>query len=96
MIARVLAKKGATVWVRWMIYKEVAQLVILYGSESWVVTGEMMKVLERFNHWLARQITGMTATCDGAGSGDIPWWWQHYKKRHHTPYWSTFGGGRQT
>ena len=31
-------------------YKEVAQLVILYGSDIWVVMGEMIKVLEGFRH----------------------------------------------
>ena len=46
-----------------IIYKAVAQLVILYGSESWVVTGDMLKVLKVFHHYVARRIIGMTATC---------------------------------
>ena len=45
-----------------MMYKAVAQSVLLKVSESWVVTGEMLKVLEGFHHWAARRITGMTAT----------------------------------
>ena len=49
-----------------MMYNAVAQLVLLYGSESWVVTGAMLKVLGGFHHRVARRITGMTATC-GAG-----------------------------
>ena len=32
------------------IYKAVAHSVILYGSESWVVTREMLKVLEVLPH----------------------------------------------
>ena len=44
-----------------MIYKAVAQLVLLYGSEIWV-----LKILEGFHHREDRQITGMTAT-HGAG-----------------------------
>ena len=46
-----------------MMYKAVAQLVILYNSESWVVTGEMLKVLEEFYHQVDRHITGMTTEC---------------------------------
>ena len=42
------------------MYKAVEKSVLLYGSESWMVTGEMLKVLAGFNHREARQITGMT------------------------------------
>ena len=45
MITRVLEKTGATVRAGGMIYKAVAHSVLLYGSESWVVTGPMIKVL---------------------------------------------------
>ena len=37
MVARVLERKGATVQDRVSIYKAVAQLVLLYVSEIWVV-----------------------------------------------------------
>ena len=66
MIARVLESTGATLRDRGEIYKRVAQLVLLYGSKIWVVTGEMPKVLTAFHHWAARRITGMT-TKRGAG-----------------------------
>ena len=49
-----------------MMYKAVAQSVLFYGSESWVVTGEMLKFLEGFHHRASRRIKGMMATC-GAG-----------------------------
>ena len=42
------------------MYKAVAQSVILYGINIWVVTGEMLKVLEGFHYRAARRITGMT------------------------------------
>ena len=48
-------------WALGMIYKSVAQSVLLYGSESWVVTGAMLKVLERFRHQATRLITRMMA-----------------------------------
>ena len=48
------------------MYKAVAQSVLLYSSESLVVTGAMLKVLEGLHHQLARQVTGMIET-SGAG-----------------------------
>ena len=62
MIARVFEKMGSMLWARWMIYKAVSQLVLLYGSESSVFTGEMLKLLEEFHHQASNLITGMTET----------------------------------
>ena len=45
-----------------------AQLVILYGIESWVATGDMLKVLTAFHHQAAQRITGVETTgFHGAG-----------------------------
>ena len=44
-----------------MMYKAVEKSVLLYGSESWMVTGEMLKVVEGVFHQAARRITGVTA-----------------------------------
>ena len=49
------------------IYKSLAQLVLLYVRESWVVTGDMLKVLEGFHHWETQRITGMTAKLGAGG-----------------------------
>ena len=62
VIVRVLAKTGVTVRSRGMMYNGVSQSVLLYGSESWVVTGEMLKLLQGFHRWAARLITEMTTT----------------------------------
>ena len=59
---RVLTKTGAKLKARGMIYKAVAQKVLLYGSKIWVVTGAMLKILEGFQYWEARRITGMAST----------------------------------
>ena len=66
MISRVLENTRAPVWARGMMYRAVSQLVLLYGSESWVVMGATLKVLEGFHHRASRLITGMAAT-RGAG-----------------------------
>ena len=44
---------GAMVRDQGMIYNLVAQLMILYGSKRWVITGDMLKFLEGFHHWVA-------------------------------------------
>ena len=36
-------------------------MVLLYGCESWVVTGAIMKVLEGFHHRVAQRLAGLTA-----------------------------------
>ena len=60
MVAGVLERTGATVQSRGEIYKMMTQLVLLYGSKRWVMTGEMLKVLEGFHHQSTPRITGMT------------------------------------
>ena len=72
VIVRVLVKTGATARARGMMYKSVARSVLLYGSESWVVTGEMLTVPEGFHHRAARRITGMTATRGAGGEWEYP------------------------
>ena len=66
MVARVLERMGATVWAQGAMYKAVTQSVILYIIKSWVLTGEMLKVMEGFHHRAAQLITGLTSKC-GAG-----------------------------
>ena len=60
VISKVLTKTILTVWDRWVLYKEVAQTVILYGSDIWVVAGAMLKLLEGFLHKADQRIVGMT------------------------------------
>ena len=60
MIDRFLEWTGETVRARGESYKAVAQLVLLYGSKSLVVAGDMLKVLTAFHHRAAQQITEMT------------------------------------
>ena len=72
IITRVLEKTRETVWARGMMYKVVAQLVLLYGSEIWVTTGDMLKVLEGFHHREARRIMGMAETRGAGGEWEYP------------------------
>ena len=54
------------------IYKVAEQLVLLYGSKIWVVTGEILKVLEGFQHRAARRITGMSDKRGAGGEWEYP------------------------
>ena len=49
-----------------------AQSVLLYGNESWVVTGEMLKILTAFQHQAEIRITGMTDNRGAGGEWDHP------------------------
>ena len=44
-----------------MLYKVVVQMVLLYGSNIWVMEGSILKVLEGFHHQATRRIVVMTA-----------------------------------
>ena len=60
LMAKVLTKTVATVLERAMMYKVVFQMVLLYRSESWVLTEEMLKVMEGLHHQVAWRIEGMS------------------------------------
>ena len=45
--------------------------MLLYESESWVVTGAMFKLLEEFHHRLEIRIKGMMTLCTMIGE----WEW---------------------
>jgi exonuclease III len=57
-ICRILSKEGANPKAMASIYKAVVQAVLLYGSESWVLTQSMEKKLQSFHRRCARYITG--------------------------------------
>ena len=67
-----------------MLYKAVVYMVLLYGSEIWVMTRAILKVLEVFCHLVVRRISGNMdrSTVDGewecppvADSLETSWLW---------------------
>ena len=54
------------------MYKAVAQSMILYGSESWVVMGEMLKDMTELHHQAGQRITGMTMKREAGGEWEYP------------------------
>ena len=53
-----LAREGASPRVSSMFYKAIIQSVLLYGSETWVISSSMLKTLEGFHSRVARRLTG--------------------------------------
>lgn len=57
MLARVLLQEGAKPKVMGMFYKAVVQSVLLYGSETWVLTKANYEILNSFHVTIARKIS---------------------------------------
>ena len=57
LLSRPLIKTGVKPRVIGFFYKAVAQSVLLYGCETWVVTPRMLKALDAFHHNVARRIS---------------------------------------
>ena len=72
MVVRFMERTGETVRTWGSMYKAVEKLVLFYGRKSWVVTGEILKVLEGFHHRAARRIMGMTAKRGAGGEWEYP------------------------
>ena len=72
MLARVIKRTGAMIRARGEMYKAVERSVLLYSSKSWLMTGEMLKVLTSFCHRAARWITGITDKYGACGEWEYP------------------------
>ena len=59
-MARILGREGADPKVSRMFYIAVTQQVLLFGAESWVLTGKMEAALDAFQGRVARRLTGRT------------------------------------
>ena len=71
-VGKVVMNMGEKMHAQGMLYKAVVQVVLLYGSKSWVVTGDMLKVLKGFHQLVAREITGMTLQPIMSGEWEWP------------------------
>ena len=55
---RILSREGADLWVSGFFFKSVVQAVLLFATETWVVTLCMGRVLGGFQDQVARNLTG--------------------------------------
>ena len=64
----ILNREGADPKLSGHFYKAVAQAVLLFGAEMWVLTPRMEQALDRFEHKVARRLTGRQPRRRGVGS----------------------------
>jgi 5'(3')-deoxyribonucleotidase len=58
-ISRIIQKKtNGNIKIMSTFYKSIVQTILLYGSESWVLTQFIINKLNSFHHMCARHITG--------------------------------------
>ena len=67
-----MKKTRAMVQACGMVYKSVTHSLLQYGSDSWLVTGAMLKVLEGFYHRSDRRIMGMNGKRKVDGEWEYP------------------------
>ena len=56
-LSQILSREGEDPKVLLKFYKAVAQAVLLFGAETWVLTPRMERALDRFHHRVAQRIT---------------------------------------
>ena len=69
-LSRVLVREVADPKVSRTFYTAVAQAVLLFGAETWVLTPRMEKALDSFQSRLASRITGRQPWRKKYGSWD--------------------------
>ena len=72
MIGRILSKEGACPKSMATFYKAILLSVLLYGSESWVLSQSMLRNLESFHRRCARYITGRHIRENADGTWTCP------------------------
>ena len=56
-MTRIMVREGLDLRISGIVLKAVEQAVLLFGSETWVLTPSIERYLGRFKHRVARQIT---------------------------------------
>ena len=67
-----LDREGADARLAGKFYAAVAQAVLLFGSETWVVTPRILKALEGFHHQVAQRISGLIGRRARDGTWQYP------------------------
>ena len=71
-ISRVLRAENASASVCGMFYKATVQSVLLFGSETWLLSPATLKRLEGFHAKAARRMTGLLPKKAAGGSWKLP------------------------
>ena len=67
-LSHILSREGADPKVSGNFYKAVAQAVLLFGAETWVLTPRMERALYSFQNRVAQRLTGRQPRRQGDGS----------------------------
>ena len=57
-LTRILGWKGVNLILSGIFFKEIVQAMLIFGSETWVMTPYMERALRKFQHRVALRITG--------------------------------------
>ena len=71
-LMRILVREGDNLRVSGMFFSTVVQVVLLFGSETWVMTPCMEHALGSFQHRVAQRITGRHPRRHEEGGWDYP------------------------
>jgi hypothetical protein len=72
LISRPLIKTGVDPRQIGLFYKTIVQAVLLHGSESWVITPQLLSILNGWHHRMARRIFGLMPTREHDGTWYYP------------------------
>jgi hypothetical protein len=71
-VSRILRRDGASVHLRSRFYMVIVSAVLLYGSETWVITRRIQALIDSFHNRVARTVAGTFIRKLG-GDGDDEW-----------------------
>ena len=76
-LSQVMSREGADPKVSGKFHKAVAQVVLLFGAETWVLTQSMEKALDSFQSRVARRLTRKQPRQKNTGYGINRLWRRH-------------------
>ena len=71
-LSRIMSQEEVDPKVSGHFYKAVAQVVLLLGEETWVLTPRMERALDSFQHRVAQRITGRQRSRRGGWELGLP------------------------
>ena len=93
-LSRILIREGADPKVSVHFFKAVTQAVLLFSSDTWVVTPRMERGLSSFQHRVAQRLTGRQPRRQGVGFENTHHWRNQWWKQDSRGSVHTSRGGR--
>ena len=73
-MAQTLRREGVDTNTEWRLYVTVVQFILMFGSETWVVTPQIKWMLGGFHHKVVRRILGKIPQWRSEGMWEYPLW----------------------